>query len=119
MRVDVEDPDDPDMEVPFDPDDTPSHVGRLVKVRHSASEPWSHAVVCFAFTDWHLEDYHGDGVMRRVERPNGGYQLQWGMFERVELARKQKRKRSKVRRAIGGTRTGGVPPPSSLPFFSA
>lgn len=87
----------PIVEIPFDCDVTFSHLGRLVKVRDDVnSDNWSHGVACFAHTEWKLEDYHGDGVLCKVEKPTGGYQLQWGLFERVEQARAQKRKRRNV-----------------------
>lgn len=85
-------------EIQFDPDVHPSYVGRLVKVRESQDDPhWRHGVCCFAMTEWAMEDYHGDGKLVKVEKITGGYQLQWGLFERVEQAREQKRKQQKVR----------------------
>jgi hypothetical protein len=87
-------------EIQFDPDVHPSYVGRLVKVRESLDDPfWRHGVCCFAMTEWTMEDYHGDGKLVKVEKITGGYQLQWGLFERVEQAREQKRKQQKVRDA--------------------
>jgi hypothetical protein len=69
------------------------------KVRDDVNdERWKHGVACYAMTAWTMEDYEGDGVMVKVERPTGGYQLQWGLFERVEQARAQKRKRQQVSR---------------------
>ena len=85
-------------EIQVDPDVHPSYVGRLVKVRESLDDPhWRHGVCCFAMTEWAMEDYHGDGKLVKVEKITGGYQLQWGLFERVEQAREQKRKQQKVR----------------------
>ena len=94
-------------EIQFDPDVHPSYVGRLVKVRESLDDPhWRHGVCCFAMTEWAMEDYHGDGKLVKVEKITGGYQLQWGLFERVEQAREQKRKQQKVR--------DSTPTPTSL-----
>ena len=70
-----------DDEISFDPDIHASYLGRLLKVRETVNDEWRHGVPCFAETEWELEDYHGNGKMCKVEKPTGGYQLQWGLFE--------------------------------------
>jgi hypothetical protein len=87
-------------EVEFDPDIHPSYVGRLVRVRDNAESDakWRHAVLCFAMTEWVIEeDPSRRGKRVKLEKPTGGYQLQWGLFERVEQARTQKRGQQSVR----------------------
>jgi hypothetical protein len=86
-----------DEEIAFDPDIHASYLGRLLKVRETVNDEWRHGVPCFAETEWELEDYHGDGKMCKVEKPTGGYQLQWGLFERIEQAMNQKRSAKTVR----------------------
>ena len=84
--------------VEFDADIHASRLGRLVKVRHRDEggelSGWSHGVCTWAETQW-IEETVPGGV-RKVEIPTGGYQLQWGLFESVESALQQKRKRQKV-----------------------
>jgi hypothetical protein len=84
--------------VEFDADIHASRLGRLVKVRHRDEggelSEWSHGVCTWAETQW-IEETVPGGV-RKVEIPTGGYQLQWGLFESVESALQQKRKRQKV-----------------------
>jgi hypothetical protein len=89
-----------DEEISFDPDIHASYLGRLLKVRETVNDEWRHGVPCFAETEWELEDYHGDGKMCKVEKPTGGYQLQWGLFERIEQAMNQKRSAKTVRRDV-------------------
>ena len=87
-------------EVEFDPDIHPSYVGRLVRVRDNTESDakWRHAVLCFAMTEWVIEeDPSRRGKRVKLEKPTGGYQLQWGLFERVEQARTQKRGQQSVR----------------------
>jgi hypothetical protein len=86
-----------DEEIAFDPDIHASYLGRLLKVRETVNDEWRHGVPCFAETEWELEDYHGNGKMCKVEKPTGGYQLQWGLFERIEQAMNQKRSAKTVR----------------------
>jgi hypothetical protein len=97
-------------EVEFDPDIHPSYVGRLVRVRDNAESDakWRHAVLCFAMTEWVIEeDPSRRGKRVKLEKPTGGYQLQWGLFERVEQARTQKRGQQSVR-------PSGEPPSSRV-----
>lgn len=103
-----------DEEIAFDPDIHKSHLGRLVKVRESTNHTWQHGVPCFAVTEWELEDYHGDGKMCKVEKPTGGYQLQWGLFERIEQAMSQKRSAKTVRVAFCVVRFRARPPAGRL-----
>ena len=89
-----------DDEISFDPDIHASYLGRLLKVRETVNDEWRHGVPCFAETEWELEDYHGNGKMCKVEKPTGGYQFQWGLFEHVEQAISQKRSAKTVRRDV-------------------
>ena len=68
-----------------------------MKARETKNDDWQHGVPCFAVTEWELTDFHGNGKMCKVEKPTGGYQLQWGLFERIEQAMTQKRSAKTVR----------------------
>ena len=106
----------PMREIHFDCDTVDSHVGRLVKVRDDVNDDnWRHGVACFAHTEWVMEDYYGDGVLCKVEKPTGGYQLQWGLFERVEQARSQKRSRKKVSGTAREMQRDALPQPCNAP----
>ena len=100
--------------VEFDADIHPSRLGRLVKVRHRDEEgtlsAWSHGVCTWAETQWIEEEVPGG--IRKVEIPTGGYQLQWGLFETVEMALQQKRSRQRVRPSC---RTPVPIPPAEFP----
>lgn len=105
-----------DEEISFDPDIHASYLGRLLKVRETVNDEWRHGVPCFAETEWELEDYHGDGKMCKVEKPTGGYQLQWGLFERIEQAMNQKRSAKTVRpRSTRLLRRGTTLSPRGIP----
>lgn len=106
-----------DEEIAFDPDIHASYIGRLLKVRETVNDEWRHGVPCFAETEWELEDYHGDGKMCKVEKPTGGYQLQWGLFERIEQAMNQKRSAKTVRpRSTRLLRRGTTLSPRGIPL---
>jgi|AntAceMinimDraft_12_1070368.scaffolds.fasta_scaffold83790_2 hypothetical protein len=62
-------------EIEFDCDTMPSELGRMVRLRENLSDKWRYGVPVHAVTAWTTEDYRGDGVMCRVERPTGGYQV--------------------------------------------
>ena len=102
-----------DDEISFDPDIHTSYLGRLLKVRETVNDEWRHGVPCFAETEWELEDYHGNGKMCKVEKPTGGYQFQWGLFERIEQAMNQKRSAKSVRPCLRRFRGRD---PTSPPF---
>ena len=63
-----------------------------------------------AETQWIEEEVPGG--IRKVEIPTGGYQLQWGLFETVEMALQQKRSRQRVRPSC---RTPVPIPPAEIP----
>jgi|AntAceMinimDraft_11_1070367.scaffolds.fasta_scaffold55757_1 hypothetical protein len=59
-----------------------SHLGRRVKVRDAVtSDSWSHGFACYADMSETLKDVNGDGVLRQVEEPTGGYQLLMGGYK--------------------------------------
>lgn len=104
-----------DEEISFDPDIHASYIGRLLKIRETVNDEWRHCVPCFAETKWELEDYHGTGKMCKVEKPTGGYQFQWGLFECIEQAINQKRSAKSVRPRLRRVRGRDTTSPPAIP----